>query len=228
MKALLEVFYRPGKLFESLPERRSAWVVPILFDALLLLAISALVPHFIGRENMMRQQLESMRLTPEQTQKAVESASSPARVYAGYAASTIAAPLILSIVAGMLMIFGMMTSKPSRFRTMFSMVSIAFFPYWLIATLMTALVLMASPDPATLDVRNLVATNVGSFVDKSSMSKGMYSLLSSMDVLSFGEIGLLALGFSKVTKSSIFFGLVAVGSIWALYVAVKMALSLLF
>ena len=46
--------------------------------------------------------------------------------------------------------------------------------------------------------------------------------------IDFAEIGLLALGFSRITKSGIFFGLAAAGGLWVLYVSVKMGISLLF
>jgi hypothetical protein len=228
MKALFEVFYQPGKLFASLPERKGAWVLPLILNTLLLLAISALIPHFIGRENMMRQQMENFKLSPEQTQQAIAGASSPGRIYGGYVATAVFGPLIHVAIAGMLMIFGMMTSKAPKFGTMLSMVALAFFPYWLVSSLMTALVLMVTPDPTTLDIRNLIATNVAAYMDKSTLPKGLYSLLTSIDILSFVEIALLSLGFSKVTKTNLFFGFAAVGGIWILYVSVKMAISLLF
>jgi hypothetical protein len=60
-----------------------------------------------------------------------------------------------------------------------------------------------------------------------STGKALYAFLGSVDILSFGEIGLLAYGFSKVTKSSFFFGVFSVGSLWAIYVVVKVGLSLL-
>ena len=112
---------------------------------------------------------------------------------------------------------------------MLAMVSLAFFPYWLVTTAMTALMAsVAAPDPSSLDVRNLIATNVASWMNRDSMPKGLYSLLSSVDVLSFAEIGLLSFGFSKLTRVNIFFGLAAVVGIWILYVSSKMAISSLF
>jgi hypothetical protein len=93
---------------------------------------------------------------------------------------------------------------------------------------MTTLILVASPDPTTLDSKNLVATNLGAYMNKDTMAKGLYSLMTSLDILSFAEIFLLALGFSKITRSNLFFGFAAVGGLWVLYVAVKMGISLLF
>jgi hypothetical protein len=89
------------------------------------------------------------------------------------------------------------------------------------------LVLLAAPDRSVLDINNLLATNVGAFMDKDTMSKGLYALLSSVDVLSFAEIGLLSYGFAKVNRTSISFGLFSVLSLWFVYVLIKMGLSLL-
>jgi hypothetical protein len=230
MKALFEIFYQPGKVFEILPERKRAWVVPMIAVMLLVLLASILVPHFIGRENVARQQLEnfSSRMTSEQLQAAIQAANSPARIYPGYVVAMIGTALMLLIVSGALMAFAMMSSRAPKFGTVLSMVSLAMFPYWLVSTAMTALILIASPDPTSLDVKNLVATNIAAYMDKNSMAKGLYSLLSSIDILSFGEIGLLAYGFSKITRTNLFFGFAAVGGLWVLYVSAKMVLSLLF
>jgi Yip1 domain len=230
MKALFEIFYQPGKVFAALPERKGAWVAPMIAIALLVLLVSNLVPSYVGRENVARQQMEgfSSRMTPEQMQAAVAAANSPQRIYAGYVVAMIGTALMLLIISGALMAFAMMTSRAPGFATVLSMVSLAMFPYWLVSTAMTALILIASPDPASLDIRNLIATNVAAYMDKNSMAKGLYSLLSSIDILSFGEIWLLALGFSKITRTNLFFGFAAVGGLWILYVSAKMALSLLF
>jgi hypothetical protein len=90
------------------------------------------------------------------------------------------------------------------------------------------MVLMISPDPASLDWRNLLATNVGAFMNKNETSKGLYSLMGSIDILSFAEIGLLALGFSKLTRAKFGFGLAAVLVLWVFYVLGKMGFSMVF
>jgi hypothetical protein len=230
MKAILEVFYQPGKLFESLPERSWVWVLPLILDMLLIVVQTWAVPHYMGRENIARQQLETFarNMSPEQLQTAVAQSTSPVRIYTGYVVAAFGAALILLVISGALMAFGMMTSRAPRFGTVFSMVSLAYFPYWLITVAMTLLVLMMSPDPASMDWRNLLATNVAAFMNKNDTSKGLYSLMGSVDILSFAEIGLLALGFSKITKAKFAFGLGAVLVLWAFYVLGKMGLSLVF
>jgi hypothetical protein len=111
---------------------------------------------------------------------------------------------------------------------MFSMVTLAYFPYWLIGIAMTLLVLMVSPEPASLNWQNPLATNVAAFMDKSSTSKGLYSLMTSVDILNVMVICLVALGFSKITKTKFGFGLAAILVPWVFYVLIKMGISMVF
>jgi hypothetical protein len=226
MKALIEVFFQPGKVFSSLPERRAAWVAPLLANTILLILSTAITIHVMGMDLIVRQRLAASHMSPEQMQQAIERATSPAYVYIAYAAVGFGAPLSMLIIAGILFAFSMMTSRPPKFGSMLAMVNLAFFPYFVVTVLMTALVMIAAPDKTALDIGNILATNVGAFVNKSETSKGLYALFTSLDLLSFIEIGLLSYGFSKLTKTGFAAGLGAVGGMWILYVLVKMALSL--
>lgn len=226
--AILEVFYAPGKLFSSLEGRRGAWVLPLILTMLLSLATNVFAIKKIGMESIVRQRVQSMNLSPEQMQQAMDRANSPVQLYATYAGTVIGAPLILAAIAGLLMIFALVGSKQPKFGVNFSMVTLANFPYVLVVCIMSVLVLMIAPDPTTLDSTNLLSTNIAAFIDKDTTSKGLYSLLTSMDVLSFAEIGLLSYGFSKVNRTSISFALFAVLSLWFVYVLIRMGLSVIF
>ena len=226
MRALLEIFFQPGILVSGLPERRAAWVAPLLANTILLVLSTAITVNTLGMELIMRQRLATSNLSPDQMQQAMERAASPVTLYVTYAAVALGAPLAMLIVAGVLFAFGMMTSRAPGFGSMLAMVNLAFFPYFVVTVLMTALVTIAAPDKSALDINNLLATNVGAFVNKSETSKGLYALYTSLDLLSFIEIGLLSYGFSKLTKAGFAAGLGAVGGMWVLYVFAKMGLSL--
>ncbi|NDJ11402.1 MAG: hypothetical protein EBY17_09445 [Acidobacteriia bacterium] len=228
MKALLEVFYQPGTLFESLPERRSAWVAPLLASIVVMTLLTVLTVNLIGMREIMQQRLATSGLNPEQIQQALANADKPAQVYVSYAAAAIVAPVTLLVIAGALTAFGMMTSRAPKFGAMFAMVALAFFPYWLVTGAMSAVIILATPDRSTLDISNIIATNAAAYMDRNTVSKGMYSLYGSLDALSFALIWLLGFGFSKLTKAGMFFGLAAVGTLWAFYVLMKMGASLVF
>ena len=213
-------------MFSTLPERRAAWVTPLLVNTILLLVSTAVTVHVLGMDLIMRQRLATSNLSPEQMQVAMERASSPVTTYFTYGAVTIGIPLSMLAIAGILFAFGMMTSRSPNYSSMLAMVNLAFFPYFLVTVLMTAIVIIAAPDKSALDINNLLATNVAAFVSKSETSKGIYALYGSLDILSFILVGFLAYGFSKLTKAGIAAGLGAVGGMWILYVMCKMAASL--
>ncbi len=221
------MFYKPGQVFGDLPERRTAWVWPLVVNTVLLVLSTALTIHVMGMDLIIRQSMANSSMSPEQMRIAMERATSPAAQYFSYAAVAIGTPLSLLVIAGALFAFGLMTKRAPAFPSMLAMVSYSFFPYFLVTVIMTALVVIAAPDKTALDTRNLLATNVGAFMSRSETSKGLYALYSSLDVLSLFEAILLSLGFSKITRSGIAGGLAAVGGLWIFYVACKMALSLL-
>jgi hypothetical protein len=226
MKALIDVFFQPGKLFSSLPERRAAWVLPLAINVILILASTAVTINVLGMDLIMRQRLASSSMSADQMAQAMKNGTSPAAVYITYAAVLFFSPIFMLIVSGILFAFGMMTSRAPKFGSMLAMVNLAFFPYLLITFLMTTLVIVVAPDKTALDVNNILATNVAAFVSKSATSKGLYALYGSLDILSFLEFAFMSYGFSKLTKAGFASGLGAVGGMWILYVLCKMALSL--
>lgn len=228
MSALLHVFYKPGELFSSLPDRRRAWMLPLLVNCLLGVAIWAVEVHFMGFLTIVRQQLAAIHMRPETMEIALRQANTPARLYVSYFQTALAIALGALLIAGVLKGLSLMTGRSPRYGAMLSMVSLAQFPYFLIVLLMTTLILTVAPDPGSLSIRNLIATNPAAYMNKDTMAPGLYSLLESVDLLSFAEILLLSYGFGKLTRAGFFGGLAAVLGMWIVYVSCKMALSLLF
>src|SRR4051812_2896301 len=132
MKDLFEVFYQPGKVFSSLGERRAPWVAPLLANTILLIFSTAFTVHVLGMELIMRQRLANSSLSPEQIQAQLDRASSPVTTYITYAAVTLGTPLAMLLIAGILFAFGLMTKRSPKFGSMLAMVSLAFFPYFLV------------------------------------------------------------------------------------------------
>ncbi len=224
--AIFEVFYEPGKLFASLPNRRGLWALPLILGLLFTLGATYAVIHRIGIETIVRQQVENRsNLTPDQMQQAINRANSPAIGYLIYGVAGLAALVLPLIVSGALAIFALMAPQQPKFGTMFSMVTLAYFPYTVVVTVMSLLVLYLVADPTALDYQNLLSTNVAAFMNKETTGKGMYAFMTSMDLISFVEIGFLRYGFSKITRSSFFYGLFSVGSLWFLYVLIRAALA---
>ena len=67
------------------------------------------MPHFIGRANLMRQQVQDLRIPEDKKEAAIAAANSPSRGYTGYVGVVVSGVFIHAVVAGMLFAFGLMT-----------------------------------------------------------------------------------------------------------------------
>lgn len=224
---VLEVFYAPGKLFASLPGRRGAWILPFVLNIVLVTVVSAVSIRYIGLENILRQQFEGSRIPPDQLEMIIGRAIS-APQWRSYLNPILGIAFFQLIFAGALYAFALMANKGAKYKDQLALLAFAYLPYFLVVCLMTTLILISSPDPTSLNAQNLIATNAGAFMDKAATSKPMYSLASSMDILTIAELMFLAYGFSKVNRSKLALAVVAVFGIWILYLSVKIAISSIF
>ncbi len=228
MRALIEVFFRPAALFEALPSRPASWLLPLILNALLAVAVSWMVPHYVGRETAIRQGAQAAKMNPEQTAALVKQLTRPGNIAGGYVFLAVEFLLFQLILAGALYAFALMSSRPPDFGPMLSMVALALFPYMLVVAGATFAALATASDPTKLNSLNLLPTNPAAFEDPNSLGKGIYGLLSSVDGLVFLEIGLLSLGLSRLTKWSYGLALGAIGGLWVLYMSVKTVMGLMF
>lgn len=80
---------------------------------------------------------------------------------------------------------------------------------------MSGLILLLASDRAELNIQNLIPFNPAAFMDAAKVSKPLYSLASSIDLLSFGQIALIGFGYSKVSGRSFAQCAGAVTALWA-------------
>ncbi len=90
---------------------------------------------------------------------------------------------------------------------------------------MTALIVQISPNREDLNVRNLIATNAGAFLDPATTNKAVYAFASSIDLLSFGLIAFLAYALSRVSQRAYGSCLTVVVVLWLIYVVGKTGIA---
>jgi len=231
MMALLEIFFSPGKVFDEIRER-SIFLPALVAVMILSVGSFAVLANMVGMETMARKQIEASSrtasLTPEQKEAAVAQAGTPARLYISYGAALIGSAVVMLAIAG-LALGGMAAAGGKiRYAQVLGVVCYVGVPFTLLNLVMTAAVLYASPDRESLDFNNLIATNIGAFLNKETTGKMIYSIAGSMDLISFAHIGMLGWGLSRVSRLS--FGTCAgiVIAMWVVYVLGKAGLSSLF
>ena len=133
---------------------------------------------------------------------------------------------MLLAMAGIFLLVMMLVGVEVSFKQAFSIVTHSFFAYSVITSPLTMVTVYATKDFSNFDIRNVTATNVGFFLDPAETSKFLYSFASSLDVLSFWFLYLLAVGFAETGRRiRIQKTLPVVIGVWLIYVLGKAAFS---
>jgi hypothetical protein len=231
MSALFEVFFSPGKVFDQVRER--GMFLPAMIAVMLLsLASFAVVANLIGMETMARKQLESSSRTAsmsaEAKDAAISQAGTPMRLYIGYGAAFIGTAIVLLVISGVSMGALSAAGGKVKFAQVLGAVSYSAVPFMLLGLIMTTAILLATPDRENLDFNNLIATNIGAFLNKETTNKMVFSLAGSLDILSLARIAFLGYAFSKISRLSFSTCLMLVIGMWIVVILCKAGLSSLF
>lgn len=208
------------------------FVPAIVAVAILAAASFGVVANLVGMENIARKQIESStraaNLTPEQKEQAIQQAGTPTRLYVTYCAVAIGSILTLLIIAGVSLGGLSAAGGKVKYGQVLGATSYSWVPFALLNLIMTTAVVFATQDRESLDVTNLIATNVGAFLDKATTNKALYSIAGSLDLISFAHIGFLSWGLSKVSRVSFGTCTLIVIAMWLVYVLGKAGLASIF
>jgi hypothetical protein len=228
---LAGVFFEPGNTFADIA-RRPSFLLPMLLMIVAGLASSYVISEKIGWERIIRHQQEAssrvQQLTPEQREQAVATGVKVASIFA-YIGPIVAVPLFSLIEAGVLLgiVAGIM-SAPVSFKQAFAVVCWSGITY--IVTVILTIVVVFLKNPDEINIQNVLAFNPGAFMDPQTSSKFLYSLATSMDLLSFWAIFLMATGLKAAAGKKLSFGgaLFSVVLPWGVYVLGKSAFAGMF
>lgn len=222
--------FSPTETFEAIA-RRPTWLLPLLLLSVLALAVVGTFGRRVGWQRFFAQQdansSQFQQMPPDQQQRALEGqlALGPYFVYG----AALASPWITTVVIGALFlaVFNLLYGTEVNFKTSFGIVAHAWMPS-VISGLLGILILFLK-DPSTVDLQNLVASNAGAFLSSGS-PKWMISLLGSVDLFSFWNLSLLAIGYRAASPRKITIGkaLVPILGLWLLYVAAKTGFAAAF
>ena len=228
---LAGVFFEPGKTFGDIA-LRPTFLLPIILMIVGGLSSSYFMGQKVGWERMFRHQAETnsrmQQLDPAARENAIAMQVRFASIGA-YVGPIIAVPIAGLIEAGILLgiVAGIM-SAPIRFKQVFAVVCWAGVTYLVTAILTIVVMFLKNPDD--FNMQNPLAFNPAAFMDPQTSSKFVYSLASSMDLISFWAIFLIATGLKAAAGKKLSFGgaLFSVMLPWGVYVLAKSALAGVF
>lgn len=227
---VIGALFSPRATFQDIA-RKPSWLLPLLILIILSMGITTIFSHRVGwRAFMEKQNLQSRStqqrmqgMTPEQREHMVEMQVKIAPI-AGYIGAIVGFPVISLVIAAIFTgIFNATSSASLDFKTSFGVVTHSYMPF-AIPSILGILVLYLKP-PDTVDLQNLVASNVGALLSKSA-PMWQQSTGTSLDIFTFWVLGLMAFGYSVVRPKKLKIGtsLAWVVGVWVVYVLIKAGL----
>ena len=219
------VYFDPKTAFADIAARPRPFV-PLILLVVAAVAFTYCFTTRIGWQHYITQTMENnprvQNLTPEQRQTQIEAGAKFAPIL-GYVGSVIGIPIVALIVAGVLVLMCKMVGAQLQFKTMFGITSYAMLP-GLISSIL-AIIVMFLKNPEDFNLQNPLFFNAGAFfTPPPTTGKFLYSLASSIDLFTFWNIALLAVGISVAARKVPFSkALTAVIIPWVIWVLVKSA-----
>lgn len=224
------VLFSPKATFESIV-RKPSWWLPVVIVVLLSLIVIGIFDKRGGWPYYLQKQMATnsafQQLTPQQQQQRMAMAMK-ITPYFVYGEIAVAVPIVIIVVAAvMLGLFNGLHGTQIKFKTALSIVSYAWVPG--IITGLLGIVVMCLKDPATVDLQNIVVANASAFISADS-ARWKIMLLSSVDIFTFWEMFLLAIGFGVAAPRKLSTGkaFASIFVVWLIWVAVKVGATAAF
>ena len=219
-------FSAPSKTFDDIRRGNRSWWLPLILMAIAGYLFFAVVDQRIGIRQAIDNQIrmspraeeQMARLAPEQREK---SEALSARIVEGvFYAAPVAGMLeyaVLTLV--MLGTVNLLFGGKAKFGAVFAVYYHAFLPQ-LIKVLLGIVVIFAGMAPESFNLKNFTPTNLGAFLDPSDTNKALYSLATSLDLVTIWTLVLLSIGVATVAGVKRKSGYIAVFGWWAIVILI--------
>lgn len=229
---LVTIFFDPVRVMEAI-DVRPDWLVLLALLTLVSIGAQYAVVDRIGVENVMLHGLKMNPAVGEQKSEAElqEMASQAAGrgAFMLYVGPAVALWVVIPVLAGLLALLLMIFGVEIPYRKFLSLLAHTFWFYSVANCIVLLAVVFLVSDPTTIDLQNAVQVNLGYFLDR-AQSQTLYSVASSLDLLSLWHLGLMALGISVLSGRRWGFAksLLLPAVVWGLYITAKAAVVYAF
>jgi len=232
---LLGVYASPSKTFEDIAARPGwDWLVPLLLIMIGSFVLQTVAIPKIDFEQATKDQMKLMErftknMTEEQraqmetrTREGMEAGKSPVR----RALNTLFIGAFVLIVPGIYRGIAAAFGRKATYRKLLAGYAYTWMIY-LIPIVLTILIVMtrSEVDPNELNMARILKSNVGSLLDYESTSKPLLAILSSIDIFDIWGFIVGSIAVSKMTEFTRKGASVVVGSVWGVYILIKVCLG---
>lgn len=214
---LVNIFASPMKTFESL-DKKPSWVAPLVIFILIAVIFTQLSLPVI-MEGQREKILSNPSYTDEQRaameQYFVVGTSTRVRTLITQA---IATPIVYLIFAGIFYLVGsVFLGGDTSYKKVLAVVSWS----WLILAISTIVTILIAMSKKNMDV----SLSLALLLSADAIGTKLHTFLSKFDFFVIWFLAVFALGFGYIYKFSTSKAFAAVGALWAVWIAVSVALS---
>jgi hypothetical protein len=234
MQRLTNTFTAPSKTFEDIKRGNKSWWMPFLVYVVLGFVFYGVVNAKVGMRQVSENQIkispkaedQMAQLTPEQREQRMKISTS---ITQGLFLGTPVVVLIMGAVISLVLLgtinFGF--GGRANFGSIFAVWMYAMLPSC-IKTLLGIVVLYAGTAPESFNIKNFAPTNLGAFMNPADTNPALYSLASSIDLITIWTLVLVGIGTALVAGVKRSSGYIASFGWWAVVVLVGAGLAAAF
>ena len=226
MQRVTNIFSAPSKTFNDIKVGHRSWWLPFVIYIILGYAFFGVISTKIGMRQVTENQIHLSQktqdrlaqLTPEQREMQMK-ISTTVTTWVFYL--TPALLLIIGVVVSAVMLgtinFGF--GGKATFGGVYSMWMYAMLPS-MVKTLLGIAVVLAGAAPESFNVKNYAPTNLGAFLSPTDTGAALYSLASSLDVITIWCLVVMGIGLATVAGVKRSSGYISVFAWWILVVLI--------
>lgn len=227
-------FTAPSKTFEDIRVGHHSWWLPLIIYTVAAYMLFAVVYTRIGIQQVVDNQIH---LSPSSearlAQASPEQRETSNKFSVGFTDAAFIANPVFVITGVALMSLGIWGTINFAFggRATFG----GIFAMWMFATLpsiikslLGMITIMAGMAPESFNIKNMAPTNLGAFLDPIETNKALYSIASSLDIVTIWTLILLGMGTSIVAGTKRSSGYIAVFGWWTVIVLIGAGIAAVF
>jgi hypothetical protein len=224
IERVTNVFTAPSKTFEDIKRGNKSWWMPFLIVSIVGYILFAAVYAKIGMQQVVDNQIRMDPKTEERIAKMPpEQQAASSKISLGITEGIfIGTPALVLLVGAVISLvlwptINFVFAGKATYGSVFAMWVYSTLPS-IVKTLLGTAVIFAGVAPESFNIKNFAPTNLGAFMNPLETNKALYTLATSLDLVSIWSMVVLSIGLATVAGVKRNSGYLAVFGWWVITV----------